>query len=114
MLLVRSEESVVDEIAVIANDVAGRPHRVDDLQVGLCRESEGASTSLSVDGGHPECRCCHRGGRASEDLPTSDAVHLGSQGGDGDLRKGRSRPILQWLTPFLKPFPEQSSPARAT
>src|SRR5262245_34751904 len=75
MLLVRAEEGVVHEIAVIARDVAGRPHGIQDLQVGLRREPEGASTPLGVEGGHSERQRWRSGGDASEDLSTTDGVH---------------------------------------
>ncbi len=46
---VGAEEGVVHKVAVVARDVCRRPDRGEDLQVGLCHESEGPTTLPGVD-----------------------------------------------------------------
>ena len=73
-VLVRAEQGVVHEIAVVARDVGGRPDRIEDLQIGLRHEAKGLPALLGVD----RRRAQRDGGgraRASDDLSATDAVH---------------------------------------
>ena len=74
-VLVRAEEGVVDEIAVVARDVGGRPDRIEDLQIGLRHEAKGLPALLG-----PDRRCTERtsGGRscASDDLSPTNAKRI--------------------------------------
>src|SRR5271166_4386763 len=73
--LVRTEQGVIDEVAVVARDIGGRPNGIDDLQVGLRHEPESLAIVLGAD---RRCTQRHSGGRrrgASEYLSATNAVH---------------------------------------
>ena len=75
-LLVRAEQRVVHEIAVVARDVGGRPDRIEDLQIGLRHEAKGLPAVLGVDRRRAQRHGGSRRGRASDDLSATDAIHL--------------------------------------
>jgi hypothetical protein len=74
-LLVRAEQGVVHEIAVVARDVGGRPNRIENPEIGLCHEAEGLLAVLGVDRRRAQ-RHGGGGGRASDDVSATDAVHV--------------------------------------
>jgi hypothetical protein len=75
LLLVRPEEGVIYEVAVVTRDVAGRPDGIQDLQVGLSHEPERPAALLGVDRRRPQRQGASRRGRASEQLPASETAH---------------------------------------
>jgi hypothetical protein len=72
--LVRAEQGIVNEVAVVARDVGGRPNRVEDFQIGVRHEAKGLTALLGVDGRRAQPQCCGSG-RASDNLSATDAVH---------------------------------------
>jgi hypothetical protein len=48
-VLVCAEERIVHKIAVVACDVAARPDRIENLEIGLRREAQGLPVVLRVD-----------------------------------------------------------------
>jgi hypothetical protein len=48
-VLVRTEERVVHKIAVVPRDIGGRPHGIENFQIGVRHEAEGLPAILGVD-----------------------------------------------------------------
>src|SRR5215470_12191971 len=76
MVLVRAEEGVVHEVAVVARDVAGCPDGVQNLQVGLRHEPQGRTSLLGLHRRRVQRDSSSRHGRAAEDLSATQAVHM--------------------------------------
>jgi hypothetical protein len=92
-VLVSAEKRVVHKIAVVAGDVSGRPHRIEDLQIGFRHEAEGLSVLLSVDRRRAQCHGGGSRGRTLDELSATDAVHPHVppyRGGDSALAIGYS------------------------
>src|SRR5262249_1891906 len=73
--LVRPEEGVVHEVAVIARDVRGGPDRIHDAEIALRCEPEAATALLRVNRGRAQGHrgCGDRG--APDDLAATDVRH---------------------------------------
>jgi hypothetical protein len=48
-VLIRAEERVVHQKAMVARDVGGRPDGIEYLQIGLCHKDEGLLVLLGLD-----------------------------------------------------------------
>ena len=85
-LLVGAEQRVVDQVGVIAGDVGGRPHRVEDLEVGLGDEAQGPAGLLGVHAAARRTRWrrhsrWHRRGTGDD----SSWAHAGSSSADAPV-----------------------------
>ena len=74
-LLVGAKQCVVDQVGVVAGDIRGGPHRVQDLEVGLGDEAQGPATLLGVDTGGREGRGRDAPRGRGEELTTTHWAH---------------------------------------
>src|SRR5207302_2786526 len=75
-LLVGAEERVVDQVAVVARDVGGRPDGVEDLQIRLGDEADRATALLGVDSRRVHGEGRGGGGGAGEELTATQLAHV--------------------------------------
>src|SRR5262245_13171058 len=72
--LIRTEQGIINQIAVVARDVGGRPNRIEDFQIGVRHEAKGLTAWLGADRRRAKRQSCCSG-TASDDLSATDAVH---------------------------------------
>ena len=92
-LLVGAEQRVIHQVGVVARDVGRRPHRVEDLEVGLGHEAERAARFLGRGAGGCEAGGGGRGG-PGEETATAEWAHGTPPCEDRGLLWRRSKRIV--------------------
>ena len=100
-LLVGAKQRVVDQVGVVAGDIRGGPHRVQDLEVGLGDEAQGPATLLGVDTGGRRGRWLRRSrwprrGTDDDSLGSSQALLWVACGPPRRGRGDSSTPPGRW------------------